>query len=429
MKRRDFLESVVKTSASLAVAGAWLSRPERVSAALADRASATPEALAADEDFWREISRDFAPAPDFINLEYGYFHAAALPTLEVELRAAREINRRNSFYKRVQMRPDQEAARTALAALAGVSPEEIAVTRNTTESLNIVIQGLDLAAGDEIIYGDQDYGSMEEALQQKARRQGVVLRKVAIPLDPKSDAEVVNAYMSAVTPRTRLLHVTHLINLTGHVLPVRKICDAAHERGIEVVVDAAHSFAHIDYQISDLGCDYLGTSLHKWLCSPLGMGLLFVRRDKIAKVWPLFGDTRRAADDIRKLEKLGTRPESAHIGVLEAIRFHSAIGSGRKQARLRYLHDSWANEVRAMPRVRVLTPAAAARHGAVGNIAIDGVAPRELADYWMKAHTIFTVGIEHPVVRGVRVTPGVPTPRAHVERFVAAVASAVKHFA
>ncbi|MCX6936760.1 MAG: aminotransferase class V-fold PLP-dependent enzyme [Verrucomicrobia bacterium] len=429
MKRRDFLERMVKTSASLAVAGAWLGRPERVSAALADRATATPEALAADEDFWREISRDFAPAPDFINLEYGYFHAAALPTLEVELRAAREINRRNSFYKRVQMRPDQEAARTALAALAGVSPEEIAVTRNTTESLNIVIQGLDLAAGDEIIYGDQDYGSMEEALQQKARRQGVVLRKVAIPLDPKSDAEVVEAYMSAVTPRTRLLHVTHLINITGHVLPVRKICDAAHERGIEVVVDAAHSFAHIDYQISDLGCDYLGTSLHKWLCSPLGMGLLFVRRDKIAKVWPLFGDTRRAADDIRKLEKLGTRPESAHIGVLEAIRFHSAIGSSRKQARLRYLHDSWANEVRAMSRVRVLTPAAAARHGAVGNIAIDGVAPRALADYWMKEHTIFTVGIEHPVVRGVRVTPGVPTPRAHVERFVEAVAAAVRHFA
>ena len=411
------------------MAGAWLSRPERVSAALVDRASATPEQLAADEGFWREITRDFAPSPDFINLEYGYFHAAAIPTLEAELRAAREINRRNSLYKRVQMRPDQEAARTALAGLAGVLPEEIAVTRNTTESLNIVIQGLDLAAGDEIIYGDQDYGSMEEALQQKARRQGVVLRKVAIPLDPKSDTELVEAYLSAVTPRTRLLHVTHLINLTGQVLPVRKICDAAHARGIEVVVDAAHSFAHIDYQISDLGCDYLGTSLHKWLCSPLGMGLLYVRRDKISKVWPLFGDTRRAPEDIRKLEKLGTRPESAHIGVLEAIRFHQAIGSTRKQARLRYLHDTWAKEVRAMPRVRVLTPAESARHGAVGNIAIDGVAPRELAEYWMKEHSIFTVGIEHPVVRGVRVTPGVPTPRAHVERFVEAVSAAVKHFA
>lgn len=428
MQRRDFLERMVKSSAALAVASTWLARPERAAAAVADRAKATPEELAADEGFWSEVTRDFSPAPDFLNLEYGYFHAAALPTLEVELRAAREINRRNSFYKRVQMRPDQEAARTALAALAGVTPDEIAVTRNTTESLNIVIQGLDLAPGDEIVYGDQDYGSMEEALQQKAKRQGVVLRKVAIPLDPKSDEEIVEAYFSAVTPRTRLLHVTHMINITGQVLPVRKISDAAHARGIEVVVDAAHSFAHIDFKISDLGCDYLGTSLHKWLCSPLGMGLLYVRRDKITKVWPLFGDTRRAADDIRKLEKLGTRPESAHIGVLEAIRFHEAIGSARKQARLRYLHSSWASAVRTMPRVYVLTPADPARHGAVGNVGIEGVAPRALADYWMKEHSIFTVGIEHPVVRGVRVTPGVPTPRAHVDRFVEAVAAATKHF-
>jgi selenocysteine lyase/cysteine desulfurase len=428
MHRRAFLEKLTRATTGAALATSFLASTRRATAALAERPGIAPDVLAADEPFWRDLTRDWAPTPEFINLEYGYFHAAPLPVLEVELRAAREINRRNSYYKRVQMRDDQEAARTALARVAGTSPEEIALVRNATEALNTVILGVDLAPGDEIIYSDQDYGSMVEALEQKAARHGVVLRQIALPLHPSSDEDVVAAYAAGFTPRTRLVLVTHMINLTGHILPVKKICDFAHAHGAEVVVDAAHSFAHADFKVPDLGCDYLGTSLHKWMCSPLGMGMLYVRRDKITKVWPLLADTRRPRDDIRKLEHLGTRPESAHLGLIEAVRFHEAIGSARKLARLRYLHRTWAEVARATPGVTVLTPADPARHGAVGNIALKGVAPRALADYWLKEHNLFTVGIEHPVVKGVRVTPGLPTPRAHVDLFVTAIQAAAKRF-
>ncbi len=430
MHRRTFLDRLARASAGAALsAGVIATSTRRAEAALAERPGVSSDVLAADEPFWRDLTRDWAPTPEFINLEYGYFHAAPLPVLEVELRAAREINRRNSFYKRNEARDDQEAARTALARVAGTSPEEIAIVRNATEALNTVILGLDLAPGDEIIYSDQDYGSMVESMQQKANRHGVVLKKISVPLQPTSDDEVVSRFAVAMTPRTKLLHVSHMINITGHVLPVRKISDLAHAHGAEVVVDAAHSFAHIDFKVPDLGCDYLGTSLHKWMCSPLGMGMLYVKREKIPKVWPLLADIRNLVDNIRKLEHLGTRPESAHLGLIEAVRFHEAIGSARKQARLRYLHRTWAEAARKIPGVTVLTPADPTRHGGVGNIAIEGIAPRALADYWMKEHTLFTVGVEHPVVKGVRVTPGLPTPRAHVDLFVSAVQAAAKKFA
>lgn len=429
MHRRTFLDRFARASAGAALVTGFLATSTRqAKAALAERPGIAPDALAADEPFWRDLTRDWAPSPEFINLEYGYFHAAPLPVLEAELRAAREINRRNSYYKRNEMRDDQEAARTALARVAGTSPEEIAIVRNATEALNTVILGVDLAPGDEIVCSDQDYGSMIEAMEQKAKRHGVILKKIALPLHPKTDEEVVQAFAAAMTPRTRLLHVTHMVNITGHILPVRKISDMAHARGAEVVVDAAHSFAHVDFKVPDLGCDYLGTSLHKWMCSPLGLGMLYVRRDKIAKVWPLLADTRRPIDDIRKLEHLGTRPESAHLGLIEAVKFHEAIGGARKVARLRYLHRTWAEAARVLPGVSVLTPADPARHGGVGNIAMAGITPRALAEYWMKEHNLFTVGVEHPVVKGVRVTPGLPTPRSHVDLFIAAVQAAAKRF-
>lgn len=430
MHRRTFLGNLGKTSVALTIGGGlWEGSAARASAALAARAGSTPELLARDEAFWREVASEFSPAGDFINLEYGYYHAAAVPTLEAELRAARDLHRRNSNYKRTKMREDHEAARVALASLAGVSPEEIAVTRNATESINTVIQGLDFVAGDEIVYSNQDYGSVIETLEQKAKRFGVVLRQISVPLDPSSDQEVVSAYLSGFTARTKLVVVTQMINLTGQVLPVRALCEAAHARGAEVLVDAAHAFAHVDTPISELKCDYLGTSLHKWLCSPLGMGMLYVNKEKIEKVWPFMSDTRLPVTDIRKLEQLGTRPESAHIGLLTAIEFHRAIGGANKLARLRYLHRAWAEPVRALPGVNVLTPRDPRRHGGVGTVSIRGVEPKELSAYWLKEHDIFTAPINHSQFKGVRVTPGVPTPVSHVNQFVEAVTAALKRFA
>lgn len=428
MKRRDFLQQLGRAGATLSVGAAAFAAAREARANLSAPSTVTPEALASQEEHWRKIATLWAPAPDFINLEYGYFHAAALPTLEAELRMARSINTRNSHYKRTQARVDQDAARTALAKVAGVSPEEIAITRNATESLDTIILGLDLAPGDEIIHGDQDYGSMVEALEQKARRHGVVLRKVAVPMHPRNDHEIVEAYAAALTPKTKLLLVTHLINISGQILPVQKICDRAHAAGAEVVVDSAHGFGLVPYRISDLHCDYLGSSLHKWMCSPLGMGLLYVRKDKIAKVWPLIADTGQPIDNIRKLEQLGTRPESAHVGLHEAIRLHEEIGPEHKVARMRYLQQRWRKGVSSISGIVLNTPDDPARSASVGNVGLAGVEPRALADYLMQQHAIFTAPVNHAKVKGVRVTPGMPTLVEHIDQFVEAMHAARKHF-
>ncbi|MFW5883668.1 MAG: aminotransferase class V-fold PLP-dependent enzyme, partial [Verrucomicrobiota bacterium] len=355
MDRRHFFTRAGSAAVAAATLPQLLSRLNAAQANLAADGRTAAE-LASNEAFWNAITAQFAPAPEFINLEYGYFCPAALPTLEVELREARRLNSQASYYKRTRRQDDTEGARADLARLAGVSAEEVVLTRNTTESLNILYSGLDFEAGDEIVYSNQDYGSMVEGLRQMRDRHGVVLKEVAIPLHPASDEEVVEVFRQAITPKTRLLHVTHMINLTGHVLPVRKISDMAHERGIEVLADSAHAFAHVDFKIPDLGVDYCGTSLHKWLCSPHGLGMLYVRKDKIEKIWPLMGDTVRPRGDIRKLERLGTRPENALIGLREAIRFHEKIGGEVKQARLRHLNQYWTSQVRDLPGVRINTP-------------------------------------------------------------------------
>ncbi len=428
MNRRDFIQRFTQGTAAVAVTGAALAAASRARAALATPAGATPESLAADEAYWRNVSSLWAPAPDFINLEYGYFHAAALPTLEAELRMARRINSRNSRYKRVDMTADQEAARAALAEAAGAPLEEITITRNATESLDTVILGLDLAPGDEIVYGNTDYGSMIEAIEQKARRSGIVPRMATIPLNPASDEDVVAAYAAAMTPRTKLLLVTHIINITGQIMPVRKICDMAHARGAEVVLDSAHAFGQIVFRIPDLDCDYMGSSLHKWMCSPLGLGLLYVKKSKIAKVWPLIADTGLPVDDIRKLSQHGTRPESAHVGLVEAIRVHREIGPANKEARLRYLQQRWRRALQDLPGVVVNTPTDPTRYAGVGNVGLKGVAPGALADYLLATHNLFTVGINHAAFQGIRVTPGVPTPADHVDRFIEAMKAARSHF-
>jgi selenocysteine lyase/cysteine desulfurase len=428
MNRRDFLQRFTQGTAAVAVTGGALAAASRARAALSTPAGTTPEALASNEEHWRSVSALWAPAPDFINLEYGYFHAAALPTLEAELRMARRINSRNSRYKRVDMAADQEAARAALAAAAGAPLEEITITRNATESLDTVILGLDLAPGDEIVYGNTDYGSMIEAIEQKARRSGVVPRMATIPLNPSSDDEVVAAYAAAMTPRTKLVLVTHIINITGQIMPVRKICDLAHARGAEVVLDSAHAFGQVVFRIPDLDCDYMGSSLHKWMCSPLGLGLLYVKKSKIAKVWPLIADTGLPVDDIRKLSQHGTRPESAHVGLVEAIRLHQEIGPANKEARLRFLQQRWRIALQDLPGVVVNSPRDPARYAGVGNVGLRGVDPGALADYLLANHAIFTVGINHTAFQGIRVTPGLPTPVDHVDRFIGAMQAARSHF-
>lgn len=422
MDRRDFFGRLGLGTAALGLSPTlW---PQASTPPSGTRPALPPVSPVApdDESYWSAIRQCFAPTEDFVSFEYGYFCPAALPTLERSLAGARTINAQASHYMRTERTDDVEAARRALARIGRCDPEEIAITRNTTESMNIILNGLDLQPGDEIVYSDQDYGSMVQAMKQKAGRYGIVLREVAIPLHPESDEAVVEAFAAGLTPRTRLLHVTQMINLTGHVLPVRKICAMAHARGVEVAVDAAHAFAHVSEDLPALGCDYLGTSLHKWLCAPVGLGLLYVRREKIPSLWPLMGNVAADAADIRKFERQGTRPYNHHMALLDAIELHETIGFANKRARLRHLQSTWLDGVRDLPRAIVNTPADPARHGAIANFALDGMEPKELSERLFKEFAIFTVPIQgHPVVHGVRITPGLPTSARHLEQIVDAI--------
>ena len=316
---------------------------------------------------------------------------------------------------------DKQRVRTRLAAMAGCSPDELIITRNTTESLDTVIAGFDWKPGDEAVMANQDYGAMLDMFKLQARRYGMVNRLVDIPMDPKSDAEVVQVYARALTPRTKLLMIPHMVNITGHVLPVRAICDMAHQRGVPVMVDGAHTFGHLDFRIPDLHCDYYGSSLHKWLSTPLGAGILYVKRDRIAALWPIYGDEGIPADDITKLNHTGTHPSHTDLGIENAIAFHEQIGSARKEARLRHLQRYWTNKVRGVPKVVLNTPGDPKRSCAIANVGITGIAPADLAKTLLDKYKVFTVAIDNAGVHGVRVTPQVYTSTAELDNFVRAL--------
>ncbi len=384
-------------------------------------AAQAPEGLARDEEFWRDVRTDYEKSEDFVQLEYGFYHPCNRAVLAAEIEAMRVGQRRGSHYKRNEMTAEREAARADLARLAGANPEEVVLTRNATDALNIILHGLPLEAGDEIMHSDQDYPSTMEALEQRAQRDGLSLRAVTLGLDPASEEEVVARFAERITPQTRVLLITHAINFSGQVLPLKKLCALGRERGLHVVVDAAHSFAQIDFSCADVGCDYLAASLHKWLGAPLGTGLLYVRRERIARLAPLYGDTRLARTDVRKLEHFGNTPDSAHRGLREAIRWHEALGTAVKGARLHFLQRRWTDLARTLPRVRVLTPSRTAHHGAIGTFSIEGSEPKKIVAELMNRHGIFTNAIAHPLITGVRVTPGVPTSVEEIDQLGSAL--------
>ena len=400
MNKREFLRSSAGAGLSLLLG-------ERVWARFAD----IPEAqLAADESFWAAIRAKYRLKPDYINLESGYYSIQATPVLDAFIGKVREVNYQGSYYLRGPQVPDKAAVRDRLAALAGCQPGELCITRNTTESIATVVNGIDWKAGDEAVMGEQDYGHMLAQFRLASRRHGIVNRLVSVPIDPKSDEEIVRVYAGAMTPRTRLLMVSHMINVTGHILPVRKIADMAHARGVEVLVDGAHAFAQFDFKIPDLACDYYAASLHKWLGCPLGAGIMFVRRDKIPALWPIYGDWRMTDDtDIMKLNHTGTHPVHTDLAIADAIAFHESIGILRKEARLRYLQQYWTGKVRALPNVIMNTPSDPARTCAIANVGVQGVAPADLARTLLEKYRIWTNAVDNAAagVHGVRVTPHV----------------------
>jgi selenocysteine lyase/cysteine desulfurase len=389
--------------------------------ALARYAQLSPVGLAREEDFWATLRGKYRLTPEYINLENGYYCMQSQPVLEAFIGRVRAINLEASHYLRTRQFDDKLAVRKRLAVLAGCPFEELAITRNTTESLDCVIAGLDWKAGDEAVMAAQDYGAMLDMFTLQARRYGIVNRVVSLPIDPQSDEELVQLYEAAITPKTRLLMVCQMVNITGQILPVAKIADMAHRHGVEVMVDGAHAFGQLDFAIPDLHADYYGASLHKWLGTPLGAGLLWVKREKIARLWPIYGDSSFPDDDIRKLNHTGTHPVHTDLAINDAIDFQLSIGIARKEARLRYLQNYWTAQVRDVPKIYLNTPTDPKRSCAIANVGIAGMAPAVLATKLMERYGVWTVAIDSANVHGTRVTPMVYTSTNELDTFVRAL--------
>ncbi|NCT95470.1 MAG: aminotransferase class V-fold PLP-dependent enzyme [Chitinophagaceae bacterium] len=383
----------------------------------------TPGDLAADEDFWTVIRSGYRLKPDYINLENGYYNFLPEKILDKYVQHIREVNYEGAYYMRTVQSDNKKKVTARLAGLAGCSPEELVITRNTTESLDSIIAGFPWQAGDEAVMAHQDYGAMLDMFRQVAQRQGVVNKLISVPAHPNNDEEIVQAYADAITPRTKLLMVCHVINITGQVLPVRKICDMAHSKGVQVLVDGAHAFAQLNFKIPDLHCDYYGASLHKWLSVPLGAGLLYVNKERIFQNWPLFGPSTGEEKSLARLNHTGTHPVATDLTILDAIDHYEMIGAERKQARLLYLQQYWTKQVRDLPKVIMNTPAAPERCCAIANMGIQNIKPSDLATKLLQEHKIYTVAIDNPTaqVQGCRITPNLYTTTAELDVLVKAV--------
>ncbi|MCU0363105.1 MAG: aminotransferase class V-fold PLP-dependent enzyme [Bacteroidales bacterium] len=385
--------------------------------------SLSPSELAIDEDFWLTVRKGYRINPDYINLENGYYNFLPEPVLEKFIQHVRDVNLQGSYYMRTVQFENKKAMAAKLAELAGCNTDELIITRNTTESLDMIIAGLDWKAGDEAVMAEQDYPAMLDMFRQVSKRHGVINKVVSVPNHPRSDEEIVDMYASAITARTKLLMVCHMINITGQILPVRKICDMAHEKGVHVMVDGAHALAHFRFAIRDLNCDYYGSSLHKWLSVPLGAGLLYVRKDRIAGIWPLIAEGERAADDISRLNHIGTHPVHTDLTISDSIDFYNTLGAERKEERLRYLQNYWTSRVRDLPGVIINTPADPARSCGIANVGIKEMKPSELGDILFKKYKIYSAPIDGAGVHGCRITPNVYTSTAELDVLVNALKS------
>ena len=381
----------------------------------------SPEEAAMDEDFWMTIQQAYTVNSNLIILNNGGVSPSPRVVQEAVERYNRLTNEGPSYYMWRILDQGREPLRQKLAVLAGCSEEEIAINRNATEALNTVIFGMDLQPGDEVIGTLQDYPNMIQAWRQRAMRDKIKYTQISFQFPIENDKEIVAAFEKAITSKTKVIHVTHVINWVGQVLPVTKIARMAHQRGIEVIVDGAHSFGLIDFKIPDLECDYFGTSLHKFLSAPIGSGMLWIKKEKIEKIWPLTCNDKPRSSDIRKFETLGTRSFPIEQGIGEAVNFHTAIGSKRKEERIRYLKNYWALRAREIPGVTIHTSFKSEYACAIAGVSVAGMTPGELDSALMNQYKIHTVGIVWENISCVRVTPHVYTRLQDLDKLVGAL--------
>ena len=385
-----------------------------------------PEAIARDEHHWLKVRSAYALDDTLINLESG----GGSPSPRIVLEALkRRLDYSNTIPAVAMWRvlePQREIVRRRLAQQCGVDPEEIAITRSASEGLQICQCGIDLAPGDEVLTTNQDYVRMLWTYDQRARREGIVLRQISIPVPCEDPAEIVRRFEHAITPRTRAVLMSHVINLSGQIMPVREVADMVHARGLPLIVDGAHSFAHTVFRITDLHCDYFAASLHKWLCAPHGTGVLYVRRDRIAGLWPLTAAPAALQDDIRKFEEVGTYEVAHVLGIAEALAFHQAVGPERKEARLLYLRDYWMNRLRAQKRIHWNTSQMPGMACGFGNFDIPGTNLQTFGRWLLDEHGVVIHVTEHAEYAGIRVTPNVFTTLSELDRFCDAVEAGLR---
>jgi len=416
--RRNFLSLAGKGLGLAALSSSSVaSLLKDVTAATKSIAHLTPEQAAMDEDYWSTIQNAFTVTRGIVNLNNGGVSPSPRIVTEALVRYQWQQEDATAYTMWQLLEPQSETIRTGLAEMFGCDREEIAITRNASESLEILLMGMDFKPGDEILSTTQDYPRMLTTLRQRERREGLKLKLVQIPIPPKNLDEITAAFARGITERTRLILMSHQVNITGQITPVKAVCELARARGIETIVDGAHSFAQFDFQQKDLGCDYFGTSLHKWLFAPKGTGLLFVKREKIEKLWPLMAAESKQAPDIRKFEEVGTHSAAPRLAIGEALLFHNGIGGKRKEARLRYLSRYWMNRLKDIPKVRFNTSFDPSQSCAIANVQIEGIDQYKIGSYLFDKHRIFTTPILHEEFTGIRITPNVYTTLGELDRF------------
>ncbi len=375
-----------------------------------------------NEDYWKKVAGMYHQNVKFINLESGYFSPSPESVKEYWVNFVNEINESPSYYMRTRQTQMREKVREKLAKYAGVGTDEVVLTRNTTESMNIIIQGIKLDQGDEILRTNLEYPNIIQALDMRERRFGTKVRIVDVPIHPISQNEIVQKVLGAVNKKTKVILISHMVFLNGQVFPVKEVCQKAREMGIETIVDGAHSFSHVDMDVSDIGCDYYGSSLHKWLGAPLGNGLLYVKKGNAERLWPLYGDTAYEDDNIMKLEHLGTRPCSDQNGIIPAVDFNLDIGKKEKSKRLKFLQMKWATELKDHKNIIMNTPLGQGQSFGIANVGVKNLHPSELADKLFDEHNIFTVPIDDDRgIRGIRVSPNLYSTTEDIDKFIEAM--------
>ena len=416
--RRDFLSLAGKGLGLAALSSATIgSLVKDVYAATTSISHLTPEQAAMDEDYWSVIQNSFSVTRGIINLNNGGVSPSPRIVTEALVRYIWQQEDATAYTMWQILEPQSETIRTGLAEIFGCDREEIAITRNASESLETLLMGMDFKPGDEILTTTQDYPRMLTTLRQREQREGLKLKLIKIPIPAKNLNDITAAFERGITNRTRLILMMHQVNLTGQITPVKAICEMARARGIETIVDGAHSFAQFHFQQKDLGCDYFGTSLHKWLYAPKGTGMLYVKRDKIAKIWPLMAAESKQVGDIRKFEEVGTHSAAPRLAIGEAMLFHNGIGGKRKEARLRYLSRYWMNRLKDVPKIRFNTSFDPEQSCAIANVLIEGLNPSAVGSYLFDKHRIFTTPIIHEEFQGIRITPNVYTTLGELDRF------------